>query len=240
MATSRGARRNPPSLSQKSCVRLGHALLNGLGLIIKLWIFVVDRFLASVFWSARHVKRLTTTMWHSEALSFIWTWIFRLITVAAFSYLIYDRFYEFEAKISSPVLNDQSPAVFLITITNISHLFSVDNVVWTCRTIHLKTAHEVTIDTSSVTNGVREQLLPGQHLTVDCNAAIIGRGVNFVNFPQGDKIVEGDRVVRVVYDVDIRLFSLHLFSVHVSPPPTRLTWFAEGTTAQWIIGDFAK
>jgi hypothetical protein len=240
MATSRSARRNPPSLPKKSCVRLGHALLNGLGLIIKLWIFIVDSSLASVFWSARNVKRLTTAMWHSEALSFFWTWIFRIITVAGFAYLIYDRFYETEAIISSPVLNDQSPAVFLITITNISHLFSVDNVMWSCGTIHLKTTHGNTLDTMLFTNGVREQLLPGQHLTVDCNAAILGRGVNYVNFPQDDKIVEGDRVVRVVYDVDIRLFSLHLFSLPVSPPPTRLTWFAEGTTSQWIIGDFAK
>jgi hypothetical protein len=63
---------------------------------------------------------------------------FRLLTAASFSYLVFERFYETAATVSSSVLNDQRPNVFLVTITNNSHLFPIKNVVWFCFSEHLK------------------------------------------------------------------------------------------------------
>jgi hypothetical protein len=67
-----------------------------------------------VFWIARRLKIVIIATWHSEALSFVVTWVFRVLTLASFAYLIYDRFYETEPTISSPVLNAPRPFVFFI------------------------------------------------------------------------------------------------------------------------------
>jgi hypothetical protein len=148
-------------------------------------------------------------------------------------YLIYDRLYETEATITAALPTDQSPAVFLFTINNNSHLFKITDVRWNCFVEHLVTTSGTEINMSGRFNGSERKILAGHNLNVDCNAK--QDTSTFLGFKSSDTIAEGTIWIEISYDTDLRFWKLHR-----SPPPTKFTWFAQGTARQWIKGDFAK
>ena len=230
---SGGGRRVPPLRSRQPSVTsargIGCALLHGLGLVIKLWMWIVD----GGFRIARRLNPVITAKWHS---GFVGTWVFRIITLLGFFYLIYDRFYETSATISSPVLNVQRQFVFVFTITNNSHLFTIRNVSWNCITDHMKTTNGSVINNVEIAiSGSSSEILPGQDLNINCNTT--PRGGPAFPSPPDVKISEATIRIKISYDADIfGFFSLR----HISPSPTRFSWFTEGATPQWIRGDFPK
>ena len=152
-----------------------------------------------------------------------------------FSYLIFDRFYETSATISSPVLNVQRPFVFVFTITNNSHLFAIRNVYWDCMIDHLRTTNGADFTNAQIaSSGLSSEILPGQGLNINCNTTPAGGTA--IGFPPDVRISEATMRIKISYDADI----LWIFSLPLSPPPTRFSWFTEGATPQWIKGDFAK
>jgi hypothetical protein len=192
---------------------------------IVLWIWVVDVAIWCLLWIWKNPWRSTKT-----AVSVF----FRIATLLSVSYLVYDRVYEIEATISSPVPNTQHPFVFVFTITNNSHLFRIRHVHWDCITDHLKIDHGHDFNMAQIINGSESEIQPGQSLNINCNT-ITGAGTAIV-LPPNAVIAEAVMRIKIVYDTDV----LWIFTSRRSPPPTKFTWFTEGATPQWVKGNFAR
>jgi hypothetical protein len=221
-----------PTPKQSPGKSLTRAILRFLGLAlravvvsaIRLWIWVVDGTIWCLLWIGRNPWRITKT---SVSI------LFRIATLLSVGYLVFDRIYETEATISSPVLDSGKPFVFPFTITNNSHIFTIRNVQWNCTADRFINVQGGGLTNVSVVGGTTLEILPGQGINVNCN---VHGASAFFKFNYDFKIADAVMEIRVAYDVDI----LGLYTSHRSLLPTRFTWFKDAARPQWVRGDFAK
>jgi hypothetical protein len=166
-------------------------------------------------------------------LNILGSWFFRLLAIVSVGYLVYDRIYETESTISSPIPDAIHPFDFIFTITNNSHLFPIRDVQWFCVADHVKTTFNNTFANAALGDATVSGIRPGQNLNSNCN----GKGTSvFLKFDPNDEIVEGTVRVKIEYDIKI----LGVYTSHRSPFPTRFTWITQGAKPQWVRGEFAK
>lgn len=213
------------SLTQAILRHLGRLLRAFAVRTIMLWIWAVDAAIWCLLW-------IWTNPWRSTKTAV--NIFFRIATLLSVAYLVYDRAYETEATLSSPVLTANKPFGLIFAITNNSHLFTIRNVRWECFADHIKTAPRTNhIRDVLVVDGSQKAIGPGQSLNVNCNKS--GNIFPF-GFASDETIAEAVMRIKIAYDTDIFGF----LSSHRSPPSTKFTWFTEGGTPQWVKGEFAE
>ncbi len=193
------------------------------------------------YWFGRGIQWLLLTVlggllcfaWREFRKGDFFTWIFRIMTMAGFAWLLYDRYYETSATISVSASDPQDPFSFPFVITNNSHFIPITNVAWTCNVEHLEAGGNA-IDTSQFhLKGNVSPILPGQSVNFEC--AIIGRHSRFIHMPTTPKVTAARMTIEFTYTV--RILGVNKDR---HPQPTRFTWYSDASNPQWIRGEFAK
>jgi hypothetical protein len=188
--------------------------------------------LSAIWWSGRVLWLAPSFAWRS--LRIAGKWIrekdyyvnlgFRIATAVSVGYLVYDRLYETSAVVNVSASDPKSPFLFPFTITNISHLFEIHNLRWSCDFYDM---------TGSISNlemtaahGTQTKIRPGQTINVSC-------GMN--QFPNA---IFETGTVRITISYTAEIFGI--YSWGRVPEPARFTWVGSASNPQWIRGDFAN
>jgi len=211
LATRRQA---PSTLTTLPLLRVGYRMMTAIGLFG--W-----GLLPKIWRGRRRVAQcLLTVFWRGT-------------TLLSLAYLVYDRIYETSATISASASDPKSPFTFPFTITNNSHMFSINNVRWNCHAISIAAENNIRFDNTNIIVGSRSTIPPGQVLNIDCN--VVGSTSRIIRF-------NDLHFTEAVLEIDL-LYDANLFGVipmHRRPPATRFTWIASASNPQWVRGDFAQ
>ena len=225
----RAGRAPPPRIPLRRAIlrfliRAALWLLRRLGF---LWARAVDAAIWLALWPWRHPR---------STLKAGWSGIFRIATLLSVGYLVFDRIYETGATLSSPLSDPADPFRLPFTITNNSHLFSLRNLKWTCRTqdVESNTGAEAA-GFPKILRGSQSILLPGQILNIDCNIA--GPTSHLIRIPE--QIVRADLEIELLYDADIDYFLGH-YLWHREPPATQFRWVRGAIPSEWLKGPLAQ
>jgi hypothetical protein len=210
-----------PSL-QATLRRPNRVLLRLLAWTWKGWVWGVDHLVfAPAAWVRRNPGRVARGLWSG---------VFRIATLMSVFYLVYDRIYETGATISSPATDPRNPFRLPFTITNNSHLFAIQNVVWECIANHIKGDNIVVAD-ARIVDGSSIEIEPGKNLNIDCNP--FGPTSRLIQMDAN--ITEASITISLHYDSKI----FGVYSLHRSPSES-FTWFLEASNSQWVKGKFYR
>ena len=155
------------------------------------------------------------------------TWLFRLFTVVSISYLVYDRYYETNAIITSSASDPANPFFFPFSLTNSSHLFHLKNIDWACQLVRVDYEGNGRLNGPTIIdNSQKSDLAPGQVTNIFCNR----NGIQV-----DSKVI--DAVVRMQANYDVDVFGI--FNLHRQSDIVTFNWLSSPTEArrQWLKGE---
>ncbi|WP_331301867.1 hypothetical protein [Methylobacterium oryzae] len=155
-------------------------------------------------------------------------WLFRGFTLLSVSYLVYDRYYETAAVITSPVSDPADPFYYPFSLTNSSHIFNITNINWACQIVRATYEGNSELTNGTIVTRANKPLLPpGGVANIFCNKGTISFG--------GSKMQRAAVKMQASYDVDV--FGIIKFP-RLSETVT-FTWMPGPTEGrrQWIKGD---
>jgi hypothetical protein len=151
-----------------------------------------------------------------------------------FDPLAYDRFYETGALIQSPASDPNDPFLFPFSITNMSHISTLQDIKWRCefpfRTydrVNRVNGMDNIYENMSNVSGTTKELPPGGVLNVFCG------------HPLGNTQLFPFQHISVRIYVDYNTNILWLYTLHRNPTE-QFTWAGTADRPQWIRGQLPE
>jgi hypothetical protein len=181
-------------------------------------------FLVALLLPIRALRSIFCWIWQKNEL--IWTWFFRLLTLMSVGYLVYDRIYETGVSISSPASDPKNPFAFPFSITNNSHIFTVEKIYWRCRFPGNRISVNpnggtIWYENVATVGGTKSEISPGGILNISC----LEPGKPWLDYQN----------VTVVIEMGYKTYIFGVFPLHRDRAET-FTWFVNADRPQWVRG----